>query len=80
MLHLHRVVANCGVIAEKHAGWRLRPPVRNGQEDGERFHSSKAYDRKPGTPLPLPWRNQEANTQNGPAAHFDEHSARGEGT
>jgi hypothetical protein len=60
MLHLHRVVANCGVIAEKHAGRRLRPPVRIGHEEGERFHSSKAYDTKLGTPLPLQWRNQVA--------------------
>jgi hypothetical protein len=33
---LHRVVANCGLIVEKDAGPRLRPPVRIGQEDGAR--------------------------------------------
>src|SRR6266702_5420186 len=49
MFYLHRVVANCGIIQQ--AG--LRPPVRIGQEVGERFHSSNAYDRKR-TPLPLP--------------------------
>ena len=45
-----------GVRPTRHSECRLS--IGSGSVCHERFHSSKAHDRKPGIPLALPWRNQ----------------------